>query len=140
MFLEIKKLSPKARMPFRASVDDAGYDLYSVVESVVPKGDRRLISTGISMTVPEGHYGRIAPRSGLAVKHGISTGAGVIDASFTGEVQVLLFNHGDSELRVNEGDRIAQLLIEKISLPEIKEVQELKPTSRAAKGFGSSGR
>lgn len=140
MYLEVKKLSPKARLPTRASANDAGYDLYSIVDVVIPKGERKLISTGLSMTIPDGHYGRVAPRSGLAVKHGVAVGAGVIDAGFTGEVIILLFNHGDSEVQVSEGDRVAQLLIEKISLPEVKEVTALKQTERAGKGFGSSGR
>lgn len=83
--------------------------------------------------------GRIAPRSGLAVKHGISTGAGVIDADYRGQVKILLFNHGDKDFEVKEGDRIAQLILERIYTPEVVEVEELEESVRGAGGFGSTG-
>jgi len=84
--------------------------------------------------------GRIAPRSGLASKHSIATGAGVIDADYRGQVKVLLFNHSDADFDVKEGERIAQLVLERIYTPEIVEVQELEETVRGAGGFGSTGR
>jgi dUTP pyrophosphatase len=83
--------------------------------------------------------GRIAPRSGLAAKHFIDTGAGVIDADYRGPVKVLLFNHADTDFEVKEGDRIAQLVIERIYTPEVVEVQELEESVRGAGGFGSTG-
>lgn len=83
--------------------------------------------------------GRIAPRSGLAAKHMIDTGAGVIDADYRGQVKVLLFNHGENDFDVKEGDRIAQLVLERIYTPEVLEVQELEESVRGAGGFGSTG-
>jgi len=83
--------------------------------------------------------GRIAPRSGLASKHFIDTGAGVIDADYRGQVKVLLFNHGASDFEVKEGDRIAQLVLEKICTPDVQEVEELEESVRGAGGFGSTG-
>lgn len=94
------------------------------------------------MQIPEGHYGRIAARSGLAVRHGIDVGAGVIDADYTGIVSVLLFNHGDADVTVSPGDRIAQLLLERVSTPDVEEDVDLFSTcstERGTKGFGSSG-
>lgn len=84
--------------------------------------------------------GRIAPRSGLAAKHFIDTGAGVIDADYRGQVKVLLFNHADADFKVEEGERVAQLVIERIYTPEVVEVQELEESVRGAGGFGSTGR
>lgn len=138
--LLVKRQTDKAKIPTKGSLLAAGYDLYAAEEATVLVNGRRLIGTGLAMTVPEGHYGRIAPRSGLAVKHGISVGAGCIDRDFSGQIKVLLMNHGDSDFLVQEGDRIAQLIIEKISSPEIKEVDELEQTARGDGGFGSTGR
>jgi dUTP pyrophosphatase len=83
--------------------------------------------------------GRIAPRSGLAAKHSIQTGAGVIDADYRGQVKVLLFNHGENDFEVKEGDRIAQLVLERIYTPEVVAVEELEESVRGAGGFGSTG-
>jgi len=83
--------------------------------------------------------GRIAPRSGLASKHHIDTGAGVIDADYRGQVKVLLFNHGEKDFEVKEGDRVAQLVLERIYTPEVEEVEELEESVRGAGGFGSTG-
>lgn len=90
--LRIKKLNPKAYIPTKGSDHAAGYDLYSIEDLIVPKGEKKLVSTGIAMQIPIGNYGRIAPRSGLAAKNFIDIGAGVIDADYRGEVKVLLFN------------------------------------------------
>jgi dUTP pyrophosphatase len=102
-----------------------------------------LIKTGISVAVPNGTYGRIAPRSGLALKNGIDVMAGVIDADYRGDVGVILVNLGSSPFTINPGDRIAQLILEKIeyntSVQEIGEADDLSPTSRGANGFGSTG-
>lgn len=91
------------------------------------------------MAVCEGCYGRIAPRSGLAVKSFIDTGAGVIDADYRGEVKVLLFNHAEADFEVKEGERVAQLVLERIYTPEIQVVEELEASVRGAGGFGSTG-
>ncbi|KAG9243919.1 dUTPase-like protein [Calycina marina] len=137
--LLIKKLSDKARLPTRGSAFAAGYDLYAAKDTVVPSRGRVLVDTDISMAVPAGTYGRIAPRSGLASKHMIDTGAGVIDADYRGQVKVLLFNHGEKDFDIKEGDRVAQLVLERIYTPEVMEVQELEESVRGAGGFGSTG-
>ncbi|CUA76391.1 dUTP pyrophosphatase [Rhizoctonia solani] len=137
--LLIKRLSDKAKLPTRGSALAAGYDLYSAEQKVIPARDKALVDTEISIAVPVGTYGRVAPRSGLASKFMIDTGAGVIDADYRGKVFVLLFNHSDKDFQVEEGDRIAQLIIEKIQTPEVMEVQDLEETLRGAGGFGSTG-
>ncbi|KAJ9157458.1 Deoxyuridine 5'-triphosphate nucleotidohydrolase [Pleurostoma richardsiae] len=137
--LLIKKLSDKARLPTRGSDFAAGYDIYAAKDTVIPTRGKALIETDISMAVPAGTYGRIAPRSGLAAKHFIDTGAGVIDADYRGQVKVLLFNHGEADYEVKEGDRIAQLVLERICTPAVVEVAELEASVRGAGGFGSTG-
>jgi len=98
-----------------------------------------LVKTDLSIAVPAGTYGRVAPRSGLAWKHSIDVGAGVIDADYRGNVGVILFNHSDKDFKVEIGDRIAQLIIERIELPHVQEVDELDDTIRGGGGFGSTG-
>ncbi|CAM1506726.1 Fc.00g063670.m01.CDS01 [Cosmosporella sp. VM-42] len=137
--LQVKKLSEKARLPTRGSAFAAGYDLYASRDIVIPARGKALVSTDISMAAPAGTYGRIAPRSGLASKHFIDTGAGVIDEDYRGEVKVLLFNHAETDFEIKEGDRIAQLVLERIYTPEVVEVQELEESVRGAGGFGSTG-
>jgi len=138
MTLLVKKLDEHAVVPFRASSLAAGYDIASSADITIARGTRSLVSTGIAFTVPYGTYGRIAPRSGIAVKKGIQVGAGVIDRDYTGEVKVVLFNHGDEDFEIKKGDRIAQLIIEKIDTPEIQLVDELLVSERGEGGFGST--
>jgi dUTP pyrophosphatase len=114
---------PLAKLPTRGSAQAAGYDLYACEDTVIPKGGRKVVQTGISIALPEGHYGRVAPRSGLAVKYGIDTGAGVVDSDYRGLLGVVLFNFGEADFPFKAGDRIAQLIIEKISTPDVVEVE-----------------
>lgn len=137
--MQVKLLSSNAKAPTRGSAHAAGYDMYSSESAVIPAQGRALVKTDISIAVPINTYARVAPRSGLAVKHGISTGAGVIDADYRGEVRVLLFNHSTEDYKVEMGDRIAQLIIEQICTPEVEVVDELAETVRGAGGFGSTG-
>ena len=137
--LQVKKLVEKAILPKRGTEFAAGYDLYSSEDKIVPKKNKACISTGISIALPYGNYGRIAPRSGLAAKNFIDVGAGVIDVDYRGELLVLLFNFSDEDFIVKAGDRIAQLIVEKITITEIEEVTELSPTKRGDGGFGSTG-
>ncbi|WVQ85125.1 hypothetical protein IAT38_007290 [Cryptococcus sp. DSM 104549] len=137
--LLIKKLSAAATTPTRGSPLSAGYDLYSAEEKVVPARGKALIDLQLSIAVPEGTYGRIAPRSGLAAKHSIDTGAGVIDADYRGPVMVLLFNYGDKDFTVQKSDRVAQLILEKIVMAPIEVVDDLDATARGSGGFGSTG-
>ena len=137
--LKTKKLGPEAKLPYKGSSLAAGYDLCSAEDCRVPAGGRHLVSTGLAVACPPGHYARIAPRSGLAVKSGIDVGAGVVDADYRGEVKVLLFNFSDEDFQVNKGDRIAQLIIQKIATVDILEVEDLEETKRGEGGFGSTG-
>lgn len=137
--LLVKRLSPLATIPSRGSKFAAGYDLSSAYDSSVPARGKSLIKTDLSVAVPTGHYGRVAPRSGLALKNGIDVGAGVIDEDYRGPVSVILFNHSDVDFTIKAGDRIAQLILERISTPEILEVEDLDATLRGEGGFGSTG-
>ncbi len=139
MELPVKKLSLFATLPTRGSALAAGLDLYSAQQVVVPPHGKALIKTDISIALPAGTYGRVAPRSGLAAKHHIDVGAGVIDGDYRGNVGVILFNHSNNEFLVNVGDRIAQLILEKYEVAEMIEVDSLQNTDRGTNGFGSTG-
>ncbi|CAO3639654.1 unnamed protein product [Cunninghamella echinulata] len=138
--LLVKRLSDKAKLPTRGFSQAAGYDLYSSADIIIPAQGKIIVPTDISIAVPEGCYGRVAPRSGLAVKHFIDTGAGVIDADYRGPVGVVLFNFSKEDYQVSQGDRIAQLIIERIYTPEVVEVSDLDATERGAGGYGSTGK
>ena len=125
--------------PSYAYPGDAGADLCSAVDTVIPARGKMLVATGIRLALPEGHVGLIWPRSGMAVKHGIDCGAGVIDSQYRGEIKVLLFNHSDGEHFIKKGDRIAQLLVQKVETVEFLPVDDLDTTDRAGSGFGSTG-
>lgn len=128
-----------AQIPQRATSGSVGYDLKSVEDVIIPSRGRKLVNTGIKIQVPSGTYGRIAPRSGLANKNGIDIGAGVIDPDYQGEVKVVMFNHDDKDFKVSIGDRIAQLIFEKVSTPFIQVVDGFtQETSRGSGGFGST--
>lgn len=120
--LQVRRIHDDARVPQRSTLGAAGYDLSSVERVKVSAGGRALVPTGLKITVPEGTYGRIAPRSGLAWNHGIDVGAGVIDRDYAGEVCVILFNHDDADFVVEAGDRVAQLVLEKIVTPDVWDV------------------
>ena len=137
--LKFKKLSKNATTPVRGSPCSAGLDLFSAESKIIGSCDRARIRTDIAVKLPPGTYGRIAPRSGLAANHFIGIGGGVIDPDFIGGIECILFNHQDTPFVVPKGMRISQLIIEKISYPELLEVDVLEKTERAEKGFGSSG-
>ena len=139
MALKVTKLNENAQLPVRGSSAAAGFDLYSCDGQVILPGRRGVIPTGISIGLPEGTYGRIAPRSGLAVKNGIHVGAGVVDPDYTGEVKVLLYNFDDKPFVVKPGYRVAQLILEKYHSCEVEEVATLEETERGENGFGSTG-
>ena len=140
MFVYVKKLVGSAMIPARANKTDAGYDLWSVESYTLKPLERKLFKTGISVEIPEGHYGRIAPRSGLAYKHGLDVLAGVIDSSYRGEIGVILINLGDKDVYITHGDRVAQLIIESCRYPEMIQVDELGVSNRGLGGFGSTGK
>ncbi|ORZ31175.1 putative Dut [Catenaria anguillulae PL171] len=137
--LRIKRLSPNARLPTRGSPGAAGYDLCSAVDLVIKAKDKAMVATDLAIAVPPGTYGRVAPRSGLAVKHFIDVGAGVVDEDYRGHLQVVLFNFSDVDFVIKQGDRIAQLVLERIYTPQVVEVESLEDTARGAGGFGSTG-
>nr|CAD1837348.1 unnamed protein product [Ananas comosus var. bracteatus] len=139
LLLRIKRLSENAVIPSRASPLSAGYDLSSAVDTKVPARGKALVATDLRVAVPEGTYARIAPRSGLAWKHSIDVGAGVIDADYRGPVGIVLFNFSDVDFKVKRGDRIAQMILERIETPEVAEVDDLDATERGVGGFGSTG-
>lgn len=136
--LHTKRMTKTAKLPTRATDGSAGLDLYADENGRTFFG-RAVIRTGISVAIDPGKVGLIWPRSGLAVRDGIDTGAGVIDSDYRGEIKVLLFNHGENPITINRGDRIAQLLIVPVYLESVVEVSELPDSARGANGFGSSG-
>jgi len=138
--LKFVRTSSAAHRPTKGSSLAAGYDLYSASKVTIPANGIARIPTDLKVSVPSGTYGRIAPRSGLAIKHSIDVGAGVIDEDYRGPVYVLLFNHGQNSYTVNPGDRIAQLICEKLAKPRLVEVNSLNTTPRNGNGFGSTGR
>ena len=140
-FLKVYKLSDNASLPIRGSDRAAGCDLFSAEDSIVSPKSRKLIKTDIIVIIQDGYYGRIAPRSGLAVKNFIDVGAGVIDSDYRGNVGILLFNFGDTDFIVKKHDKIAQLIIEQIAIPKIVEIFDINTdiTSRGSNGFGSTG-
>lgn len=138
--MRVQRLTEHATLPTRATEGSAGYDLAACEDVVVPARGRALVSTGLHVAIPEQHYGRIAPRSSVAWKMGVETGAGVIDSDYRGEVKVLLFNHSDADYFAQAGSRIAQLIVERIATPEITEgAVDAATTVRGSGGFGSTG-
>jgi len=138
--LLIKKLVDHAIVPRRSTEMSAGYDISSAEDATILPKERMAVSTGIAIGLPEGTYGRIAPRSGLAYKHGIDVFAGVIDADYTGQIFCILYNSGEHPFVIKTGDRIAQLVLEVIKTPDVAVVLDIADTSRGDGGFGSTGK
>lgn len=155
MVIKYKKMHPSAIIPNQAKKGDAGYDLYAIDNYELNPLARVLVRTGISLEIPEGYYGRIAPRSGLSLKSGIDVMGGVIDSSFRGEIGVILINlnadcrsrevnpamsifSSKGGYRISPGDKIAQIIIEKCASVEFEE-GDLSETERGVTGYGSSG-
>ena len=142
--IKVKRLTESAQVPTRANDNDAGWDLYADEDISISPNTQRLISTGISLEIPDGTAGLIWPRSGLAVKNGIDVFAGVVDSGYRGEVKVCLFNSGSvwstPVVRIAKGDRIAQILFQHIPSFQLHEADSLDDTDRGEGGFGSSGK
>jgi len=139
-FLNICRDTSTCMVPTKAHETDAGYDVYADENAEIQPWTRKLISTGIRICIPENCYARVAPRSGLSCK-GIDIGAGVIDCSYTGEIKVLMINNTDAMYAIKKGDKIAQLILERIMCPKIHVVEKCDynfNTSRRDAGFGSS--
>ena len=137
---QVKLIKSSAILPKKATLGSAGFDLYSCVSEIISPKKWKAISTGISISIPNDCYARIAPRSGLAFKNGIDVFAGVVDSDYRGEIMAILMNNGENDFVINPGDRIAQIIFEKIHNIELEEVDELSETQRGEGGFGSSGR
>lgn len=144
MTLKIKRLDERAQLPARATAGSAGMDLHALLDAplTLAPGERALVPTGIAIGLPSPEtVGLVFARSGLAVKKGLtlSNGVGVIDSDYTGEVRVGLVNLGQEAYTVQPGERIAQLAVMPVCLPDLLEVEELDATDRGAGGFGSTG-
>jgi dUTP pyrophosphatase len=142
MVIEIKQIDKDLPVPRYAYEHDAGLDLHSSIDVSLNPGERKLVPTGVAVAIPEGYAGFVQPRSGLAAKHGISivNTPGLIDSHYRGEIRVILINlDRGGVFEVRRGDKIAQLVIQKIESVDLKVVEELDETARGAGGFGSSG-
>lgn len=138
--LRVKLLREEAKLPIHATSSSAGYDLYSAEDFIVPSMGQALVDTGIAMEIPEGMCGMITSRSGLAVKHSIEKGAGLIDSDYRGPIKVLLHNHGSNTFAGKVGDRIAQIVIIPIFTPIMVLAKELSDPESKHDGFGSTGK
>jgi dUTP pyrophosphatase len=140
--LRYKKLTDKALKPIRATSKSAGLDLRSPRRYFIPPYGTVLVMTDLAMKIPDGYYGRLASRSGLAAEFSLSVGAGVIDSDYTGNIGVLIFNHSGEPYIIRTGDKVAQLICEKICYPVLEETELLNEdaSERKTGGFGSSGR
>jgi dUTP pyrophosphatase len=139
----IKRLDPGVPLPLYAKGGDAGADIVSAVDITLAPGERALVPTGISIALPDGYVALVHPRSGLAIKHGVTmvNAPGTVDAGYRGELKLILINHDRSEaVSFKRGDRVAQLVIQQVERAEFIEVQELPGSGRGTDGFGSTGR
>ncbi|WP_431832203.1 dUTP diphosphatase [Corynebacterium appendicis] len=140
--IPLKRLDPELPVPKRAHRGDAGVDLHSAEELTIAPGERALVKTGVALALPLGTVGLIHPRSGLAAKHGITivNAPGTVDADYRGELMVCLLNTDkDTPFEITRGMRIAQLVVQRVELPDFVEVEELDETVRGAGGYGSTG-
>lgn len=140
MDIQMKLLSEKAKAPEQGTSFSAGYDLFAAEEAVVPRLGRKLIKTNVSMAIPMNYYGRIAPRSGLAYKHGIDILAGVIDSDYRGDIGIVVYNTDNNlDFPVKIGDKIAQIIIEPCASVNFINSETLSSTKRGELGYGHSG-
>lgn len=138
--IKFKKLKKDALLPRYAYLGDAGLDVFSSEDYILKSGEWHGFSTGVASEFPEGYFGRLAPKSGLALKHSIDTLAGVIDNTYRGEWIVVLVNHGREKVEIKKGDKIAQLILQRFEPALSIEVKELSETERNTSGFGSTGK
>ena len=139
----ITRLDPELPLPRYAKGGDAGADIVSRIDITLAPGERALVPTGIAIALPDGYVALVHPRSGLAIKHGVTmvNAPGTVDAGYRGELQIILINHDKSEpVSFKRGDRIAQLVIQKVERAEFVEVRDLPGSGRGTGGFGSTGR
>jgi len=141
MKLKVKLLSPDAQLPRYAHPDDSGMDLASVEDVVIAPGARALVHTGVAIELPPGTEAQLRPRSGLALRHGITVlnSPATIDEGYRGELMVVLINHGDTDFQITKGMRIAQMVVCPVLRPEIVESDDFTYSTRSTSGFGSTG-
>jgi dUTP pyrophosphatase len=137
--VKVQLLSDKAQIPTRANENDAGFDLYSNIDTVIPSKQRKTVSTGIALEMPKCFAGLIWPRSGLSVKYGIDVLAGVVDSGYRGEIMVCLYNTSDENVSIQAGDRIAQIIFQEVPRVSMGVHETLSSSQRGNNGFGSSG-
>ena len=140
--VQIQKLYEDAIVPKYAHEGDAGVDLYSHIDHFLKPGERIIVPTGLKMAIPEGYEGQVRPKSGLAIKHGITVlnTPGTVDAPYRGEVGVIIINHSKEEYPIKKGEKIAQMVFAKVEYATFKVVDFLDQTSRSDGGFGSTGK
>ena len=134
------QLNAGAALPDYASAGAAGADLRASEAVEIAAGGRAAVATALHLEIPPGHVGLVWPRSGLAVRHGVDTLAGVIDSDYRGELKVVLVNHGDEPFRIAPGDRVAQLLVQRVERVRFTAAEQVQGTARGSGGFGSTGR
>ena len=140
MKIKIKKLTEDAKIPSYAHHDDAGFDLFSIKDIIVKKGERIAVPTGIAMEIPEGYVGLIWDKSGLATKHGIKTICGVVDSMYRGEIIIGVINLSKEDYTFEKGHKVAQMIIQKKETVDFEEACDLSDTTRGCGGFGSTGK
>lgn len=139
--VEVIRADPALALPTYARAGDAGLDLLAFVTVTLPPGGRELVPTGLRVAIPQGYAGLVLPRSGLALRAGVTVlnAPGLIDSGYRGEIGVLLINHGAAEVTLSRGERIAQLVIQPVARVTLVEVGELEDSQRGTGGFGSTG-
>jgi len=140
--LDVRRLDPDLPLPAYAHPGDAGLDLFAADTTTLQPGERALIASGVAVAIPEGYVGLVHPRSGLAVDHGLTVlnAPGTIDSGYRGEIKVLLVNHGQDAVEIRHGQRMAQLILMRVDMVDVREVDRLDTTARGSGGFGSTGR
>ncbi len=141
MKVRVKKIHKDAKIPSYAHQGDSGMDLYSVEEATIEPGERKMVGTGLQISLPKGFEAQIRPKSGLAANFGVTVlnTPGTVDSCYRGEVRVILANLGKEAFKVEKGKKIAQMVIARVEEAEIEEVEELDETTRSGGGFGSTG-
>jgi len=141
MKVQVQRISENAKIPVMAHEGDSGFDLYASETLILEPGERKLVATGIKISMPKGFEAQVRPKSGLAIKSGLSVlnTPGTIDSGYRGEVKVILVNLAKEPFQVETGQKIAQLVFQKVECPELTEVQKLDETNRSEGGFGSTG-
>ncbi len=138
--LKIQRTDKEVELPKYAHEGDAAFDLRSIEDTTIPPSEKHIIQTGIKMAIPQGYFGNIRDRSGLAAKQAAHVLAGVVDSGYRGDVGVVMINLGKEPIEIKKGDRVAQMLIQKIETPTIVEAENLDDTTRGDGGFGSTGK